>query len=157
MIYTLIAGVLILVGFAGAILPFLPGPPLALAGLIIYGFATDFTAVSVTAIIVFSILTAVSFVLDVFAPALAARGYKASSYGMIGSVLGGVFGMAVLGPLGLVLGPLAGGFVGEYLAAPDAQKALRTAWGAFVGFFVGTAVKFLVTLAMAIYFIFSLF
>jgi len=153
----ILAAALILLGIAGAVLPFLPGPPLALAGLIIYGVATDFRAVSVTAIVVFSLFTILTLILDVVAPALGAKGYKASRAGVIGAFAGAVFGMFVLGPLGVILGPFFGGFIGEMMSNANAHRVWRAAWGAFVGFLLGTVVRLGITLAMAGYFVLALF
>lgn len=153
-----ISGFLILIGLAGTVLPFLPGPPVSLAGLVLYGFATDFEKVGVTAILVFSSLTLLTILFDVFGPALTAKGYKSTGYGVAGALLGAVFGVVVLGPLGAFVGPFLGAFIGEILA-PKAQieTAIRSAWGAFVGLLLGTIFKFIVTLAMAVYFAVSLF
>lgn len=156
-IWGLVSGFLILLGLAGAVLPFLPGPPLALAGLIIYAWATDFATIGVTALSVFAALTLVTILFDVFGPALTARGYKASKYGTIGAIVGGLAGVMVLGPIGAFLGPFLGAFAGE-LIAPKAQipSALRSAWGAFVGFLLGAIFKFAITLGMLGYFITAL-
>lgn len=156
--WTLISGLLIFLGLAGTILPFLPGPPVSLAGLILYGFATHFEKISITAIVVFSSLTVLTILFDVFGPALAAKGYKSTGYGATGALLGAIFGVMVLGPLGAFLGPFLGAFIGEMMA-PKArvENALRTAWAAFVGLLVGTIFKLVVVLAMLAYFVFSLF
>lgn len=151
-----LSGLLIFLGIVGAILPFLPGPPLGLVGLIIYGFASNFSAVNIKTIVVFALLTLASVILDFIAPALGAKGYKASKWGMMGAFIGGVLGVIFTGPAGLIIGPFLGGFVGEFLKASSAERALKTAWGAFVGFLVGTLFRFAVTLAMAGYFIYAL-
>ncbi len=154
---TILSAILILLGLAGSVLPFLPGPPLALAGLILYGYSTDFTAVSGKAILVFALLAALSFVFDLFAPAVAAKGYKASKSGVIGAVIGTVLGISFFGPPGAFLGSFVGGFVGEYLKMADSHRALRTAWGAFLGFVFGALFKLVIVLAMAGYFVYALF
>lgn len=151
-----ITSVLMFLAFLGAILPLVPGPPLAFAGLLLYGFWTHFRAVTITALIIFGALTLLTIIFDIFAPALAAKGYKASRYGVIGALVGAILGMFVLGPFGIILGPFVGGFLGEYLAKSDPSKAIRTAWGTFVGFLVGTIFKFIVTLAMVGYFLYLL-
>lgn len=148
--------IFVFLGLIGSVMPFLPGPPLALIGLVIYGYAGDFQIVSLRAIIVFAALTLFSAVFDFAAPALFAKGYKASRYGMYGALLGGVFGAVLLGPLGIIAGPFAGGFVGEYYAVRNTKKAWRAAWAAFVGFVVGGLVKILITLSMAGYLVYAL-
>lgn len=153
----ILSAILIFLGVAGSVLPFLPGPPLALTGLILYGYSTDFTAVSGKAILIFALLAALSFVFDIFAPGLAAKGRKASKSGAIGAIIGTALGVVFWGPLGAFLGPFVGGFVGEYLKMPDSQRALRTAWGAFLGFVFSALFKLVVVLAMAGYFVYGLF
>lgn len=151
---TIISGVLILLGIAGTILPFLPGPPLALAGLILYGFAVDFDQVSILVIVIFSILTGLTFLIDLFAPALGARGYKASRWGFLGAILGGFLGIFIFGPVGIILGPLIGGFIGEYISLRNTTQALKVATGAFIGFLVGTVIKLAIVFAIAGYFVY---
>ncbi len=157
LLLTIISGLLLLTGLLGAILPLLPGPPLSLAGLVLYGLATHFTRISVTAVIIFSVLTALTLLLDILAPALGAKGYKASRGGTWGAILGAVFGLLVLGPAGIIFGPLLGAFLGEYLAVRNSEQALGAAWGAFLGFLLGTAVRLGVSVAMAGYFVYALF
>ncbi|OGE83905.1 MAG: hypothetical protein A3B10_02140 [Candidatus Doudnabacteria bacterium RIFCSPLOWO2_01_FULL_44_21] len=152
-ILILISSFLILVGLVGTILPFLPGPPLSLAGLILYGWFTKFETVSILAVVIFSILTLFTFLFDIFAPALAAKGYRSSKYGAWGAVIGVLLGIVVLGPIGAFLGPFLGAFVGEFIAQRNHQVALRAAWGAFVGILIGTIFKLTITLAMLGYFI----
>lgn len=152
----IISGLLILAGIAGAIIPLLPGPPLALAGLIVYGLFTDFQNVSGIAIIIFTVLTILTIIVDVFAPALGAKGYKSTKYGTWGVLLGAIFGLFLFGPLGAFAGPFIGGFIGEYLAMPNTERALKTTWGVFVGVLIGASFKFMVSIAMAVYFVVSL-
>src|SRR3990167_9554982 len=104
-IWIILSGFLIFIGMAGTILPFLPGPPVSLAGLILFGFVTNFEKVGVTAIAVFSALTLLTILFDIFGPALATKGYKSTGYGATGALLGAIFGVVFLGPIGAFLGP----------------------------------------------------
>ena len=148
---------LILLGLAGSFIPILPGPPLAWAGLLIYGILTDFQEASVLAVVIFGVITVISLAIDMLAPVLGAKGYKATRSGIIGAFLGALIGVFVAGPIGIALGPLVGAFVGEYIAHRNHERALKVAWGSFVGFLVGTLVKVVVVLAIAAYFISILF
>lgn len=154
----ILSGFLIFLGILGAVLPLLPGPPIALAGLILLGIVSDWQKVSPTAAIVFASLTLLTFLFDFIAPALGAKGYKSTSYGVVGAIIGAILGIVVLGPLGAFVGPFAGALLGELLGArAQMDTALKSAWGAFVGFLVSALFKLTVTLAMAAYFIFALF
>jgi uncharacterized protein YqgC (DUF456 family) len=157
-IWTILSGILILLGIAGTILPFLPGAPLALAGLLLYGVVTDFADFSGWMVGIFVCLTVLTFVIDVFGPAIGARRQRKSSRSAsMGAVIGAVFGIFILGPVGVLIGPLIGAFAGEFLASRDLDQAARSARGAFFAFLVGTAVKLGIVFAMAGYFIYLLF
>ena len=66
-------------------------------------------------------------------------------------------GLFTLGPLGIVIGPLAGAFLGELIAGKPQTDAIKSAWGAFVGFLAGTLIKLVAILVMAGFLIYSLF
>ena len=155
-ILTIISGIIIFLGLAGTLLPFLPGPQLSLLGLIIYGWFTGFEYVSVLWIVIFAILTLLTMLFDIFGPALGAKKQQASRQGVWGSVLGGLFGIFVLGPIGVLAGPFIGGFIWEFYASQNHGQALRAAWGAFVAMLIGTMFKFAVSLGMTGYFILAI-
>lgn len=157
MLWQFVAGILMVLGLFGAVIPFLPGPPLAWLGLLVYGIVTHFTKISVEAVVSFGVLMVLTVVMEIFAPAIVARGYKATRYGSWGAALGGILGIILLGPFGVLLGPLVGALVGEYLALSNSKQAWRSAWGAFVGFLVGTFLKIIATVAMVGYFVYVLF
>jgi uncharacterized protein YqgC (DUF456 family) len=147
------SAIIILIGLAGTVLPFVPGPPLALIGLLVYAWFTDFQVVSVTGIVVFAILTLLTILFDVAAPALGAKSYKSTKYGVWGAVLGSIIGIVVLGPIGAFIGPFIGAFIGELMVQPDHGRALHSAWGAFVGMLAGTLFKLIVVISMFAYFV----
>jgi uncharacterized protein len=153
----LAAGALIVVGLFGSVLPLLPGQPLSYAGLFLYAWYTDFEKITPTILIIFGVLTALTMVFDFIAPGLGAKSYKASRLGVIGSTLGAFAGIFVLGPFGIIIGPFIGGFAGELISGRNYEHALRSAWGSFVGFALGSLFKLAVVIGMLVYFIYSLF
>ncbi|MBX4187703.1 MAG: DUF456 domain-containing protein [Candidatus Doudnabacteria bacterium] len=155
-IIALASGLLILIGGLGSLLPILPGPPLSFAGLWLYAWYTDYQQITPLVLIVFGVLTVLTFVVDFFAPALGARGYKASSYGVVGSMIGAFAGIFFMGPLGIIIGPFIGGFVGELIYARNMENAIKVATGAFVGFVIGSLFKIAVILGMMVYFVYVL-
>ena len=156
MIWTIISALLILIGIVGTVAPLLPGLPLALAGLLLYGYMTDFANFSGWMIVVFVVLTVMTFLIDFFGPALGAAGRKASRYGTIGAVVGTIFGIFVFGPLGIVIGPLIGAFLAEYFVSKNFETAMQVTRRVFVAFVVGTAVKLGIVFSMAGYFVYLL-
>lgn len=152
----ILCGLLMLVGAIGIILPILPGLPLVWAGLFIYALTTDFSDISTTTIIVFLILSALSMLFDAIAPLIGAKKYKASKFGIIGTFVGFIIGIFTFGPVGIILGPLLGAFVGELLSAKRPDQAFGSALGAFVGFIFGTLVKMVIAFTMIGFFISAL-
>jgi uncharacterized protein len=153
----LVSAILIVMGGLGSLLPVLPGTPLSFGGLWLWAWHTNYETITPTVLLVFGILTALTFVIDFFAPALGAKGYKATRYGVIGSMLGAFLGVFVMGPIGIILGPFIGGFLGEILASKGYEHATRVAWGSFVGLVIGALFKLALVMAMLVYFIYSLF
>ncbi len=153
----IIAIILMLLGLLGVVLPLLPGVPLAWAGLLVYGLMTGFDKVSVAVVIVFGLLTLATIALDLLAPMLGASRFKASRWGLAGVVVGFLIGIIFLGIPGIIVGPLAGAFLGELLARRPPKRAFKTALGAFIGFLAGTLFKLTVVLMILGYFIVSLF
>ena len=153
--WDILAGLLIFGGFLGALLPLLPGPPLAMAGPLVFAIADRFQTASPWVVGVLGVLTLSTILVDIFAPVLAAKGYKASRLGLIGSFAGAIIGLW-FGPLGIIIGPFVGAFAGEYFANPDPRRAFKSAWGTFIGFVIGTIYKLVITVAIAFYFVYAL-
>jgi hypothetical protein len=153
----IVCSVLIVVSLLGVILPVLPGVPLAWLGLFIYALLTGFEKLSVATIVIFFVLMVLTLMLDFAFPLLGARKYQASKFGIIGAFLGTVVGIFALGFWGIIVGPLAGAFVGELIARGKPKQALGSAVGAFLGFIAGSLFKIILILIMAGFFIASLF
>jgi uncharacterized protein YqgC (DUF456 family) len=152
----IISGAIILVGAAGTLLPLLPGPPLSFVGLLIYAWYTGFEVITWPWLLAWGILTLLTFGLDFLGPALGAKNYKSSALGIWGSIIGGFAGTFTMGPIGVIVGPFLGGFIGEYLAVRDHVHAFKAAWGAFAGMMIGNVIKVLIVLSMFVYFIIAI-
>lgn len=144
-------------GLLGVILPFLPAVPLAWLGILIFAISTNFEKISLVAVLVFLGLMVLTFVLDFVAPMIGAKKYKASKQGILGAFLGSVFGIFFFGFLGIIIGPFVGAALGELVAKRDSEYALKSAFGAFVGFLFGSLIKIILILIMAGFLISSLF
>jgi uncharacterized protein YqgC (DUF456 family) len=153
----IVCSILLVAGLGGAIVPALPGVPLAWLGLFIYALATGFERISIAAIVVFFVLMLFTLILDITAPLLGAKKYRASKFGIIGAFLGFVVGIFVLGLWGIILGPLLGAFLGELIARGKPKQALGSALGTFLGFIAGTLFKTVLVLVMVGFFIASFF
>jgi hypothetical protein len=152
-----ICAVLMLAGFAGLFLPVLPGIQLAWAGFLIYAWGTGFERISLPVTIFFTVLMLISWALDYVAQAIGARKFKASRYGVIGAFIGGILGIFILNIWGAIFGPFIGALAGELLAKRGLRRAFASAGGTFVGCLAGNLFKLVIMLAMAGFFIATLF
>lgn len=144
-----LAIILTTVGMIGAIVPALPGPPLSLTGLaIIYWFIPG--SISTPLLITMIILTVVAAVLDYLAPILLTRVGGGSKQAVLCTTLGLMVGLFFM-PMGLILGPLVGAFVGEYSNSQRLGKALWVAFLSFLSFLFTTVIKVILTAVMTYY------
>lgn len=147
--------VLVLAGLAGCILPFLPGPPLTFAALLLQQLKTDAPFTS-DFLLIWGGVTIVVTVLDYFIPIYGTKKFGGSRYGVWGSAIGLVAGL-FFPPLGLIIGPFVGAFIGEMIATSNSQVAFRAALGSLLGFVVGTLLKLVVCVVMAWYLAMTIF
>ncbi len=134
-----------LLGTAGTVLPVVPGLPLVLLGMIIYGAVHGFAAVGTDLMLLAVVLTLASVVLDYLAVVLGAGRARASRQGMLGALVGGVVGVAALGWIGLLVGPPIGAVLGEVSSSRTLKQGLRVA----VATVMGMAATAVLKLAMA--------
>jgi uncharacterized protein YqgC (DUF456 family) len=103
------------------------------------------------------IAAAVATVLDYIFPVWTTKRFGGSKRGVWGSTIGLVVGLFFFPPFGIIIGPFVGAFVGEVTANQNQRSALRSAFGSFVGFLLGTGLKFAVSGVTTYYFIKELF
>lgn len=136
-----------LLGILGSFLPALPGPPVSWLGLLLLymtsAVADDWWFLGITALI-----AAVVAALDYWIPAFGTKKFGGSRAGMIGTTAGLLLALVfpVLGLAGIIIWPFAGALAGELLNKADHKRALKAAFGSFVGFLTGTFLKFVVTM-----------
>ena len=131
--------ILALVGLSGAILPVLPGPPIAFLALLLL-LLCDGNDVTTTQLVVAGIVAAVITVLDYIAPIWFAKKTGGSKSGTWGATIGLVIGLFV-GPIGIIAGPFIGAFLGELIAETPKEKAFGVACMTFIAFMLTTGLK----------------
>lgn len=138
--------ILLIAGLAGTVIPVLPGVPLAWAGLLVAFFSTKAEISLVCLIVTGVIAVLVSFMDNIF-PVMMTKKSNGSKAATRGSTIGLVVGFFT-GPWGIILGPFLGALIGELIHDnSDIKKALKVAWGAFLGFLLGTGAKMISVLA----------
>ncbi|HVZ20216.1 MAG TPA: DUF456 domain-containing protein [Vicinamibacterales bacterium] len=131
---------LIAVGFAGILLPALPGTILIFLGLTLVAWADHFMRVSGWTLAVIGAVGAASYAVDFVAAAFGVKMLGASRRAMAGAALGTVAGL-FLGLPGLIAGPFVGAVIGELTVDRDLARAGRVGVAAWLGFAIGMAVK----------------
>ncbi len=144
----------IILGLMGFLIPALPGPPVAYAGLWLQQIREP-DAYSATFLLTWGAIVMVVLVLDYYIPVWGTKKLGGSKYGMWGCTIG-FLAAFWLGPWGIIIGPFAGAFLGELLANQTQKKALKAAFGAFLGFLGGSLFKIIVCLLMGYYLVISI-
>lgn len=134
-----LAGICLIVGIIGCIVPGLPGVPVSYVGLWI-AQATERVDFSWQMLLVWGIVTIVVSVLDYIIPAWGTKRFGGTKYGVWGSTIGLFVGL-FFGAVGVIAGPLAGAILGELIGGKEINQALRAGWGSFVGLLCGTVLK----------------
>jgi uncharacterized protein YqgC (DUF456 family) len=148
-----VVGVLMAVGLAGSVLPVVPGSPLILLGAAIHAFATDFSPIGWGRLAVLALLAVTGYAASNLAAVVGARRSGGSRWAVGGALLGLVLGLLVLGPVGLIAGPIAGAVAGEWWRSRDVDLSLRSGMGAALGVIAGTVAHFALSLAMVALFL----
>lgn len=135
----LVLALLLGLGIAGAFVPVLPGPPIAYVAMWWMQWMR-MSQFSTTQLVVLGLLAATVTLLDNFLPVIATKqsgGSKASIWGcFIGMALG-----LVVPTFGIVVGALVGAVIGQFIASQQLSNALKVGFKTFMGIMLGTGIK----------------
>ena len=132
-----------ILGLIGAFLPVLPGPITGWVGLLLLHLTKavpqDWTFLGITLAIAI-----VVWFLDYVIPAMGTKKFGGSKYGVYGTTIGLLVGLIFFPPFGIIIGPFVGAFIGELMFdSNDSKRALKAAFGSFIGFLFSTGLKFI--------------
>lgn len=147
---------LLLIGILGSIVPILPGPPIAFCGLLLVQF-TSKHPFSIEFLIIFGMLAIISAIIDNVLPVYVTKKFNGSKKGVWGSAIGLIIGLFFFPPFGIIIGPMAGAFLGEIVDGKTAEKAVKPAFGSFIGFLSSIFLRFALSIVMAYYFVVEVF
>jgi uncharacterized protein YqgC (DUF456 family) len=137
----IVAGLLVVLGVVGSVLPVLPGPPLSFIGLFVFHYSV-YANYSSTLLIICGIFAVGITILDYFIPAWGTKKFGGSKQGRNGAMVGVFAGLFFFPPIGIILGPFVGAFIGELIHDnSDYNKASKSAIGSLIGFLLGTGLK----------------
>ncbi|MBU6418080.1 MAG: DUF456 family protein [Xanthomonadaceae bacterium] len=154
-LWYVIAGVLIVAGLVGAILPNLPGIPVMFGGMLLAAWVGHFAKIPMWVIVFLGVLAAFSIVFDFFAGAYGAKKFGASKAAVWGAFIGTIVGLFFSIP-GIILGPFIGAVIGQLASGSAIEHATRVGFGTWIGLLIGTAIKLAVAFMMLGTFAFAL-
>ena len=135
-----LAAILFALAFIGCVVPVIPGPALAFAGLLCARGITPHDRPSMFTLAVALAFVVVVTVLDYVVPAMGARKFNCGKLGVFGCVVGTIVGLFFM-PIGLLVGPFLGAMIGELIAGKEVRQSLKGAFGAFLGYAAGILLK----------------
>lgn len=149
--WLIVGGIFIVVGIIGCILPVLPGPPISYLGILVLQITQE-TPFTLSFMIVWGLITIAVTVLDYFIPAYGTKRFGGSKRGIWGSMIGLLVGIVFFPPLGIIIGPVMGALVGELSLGKKRNEAIKSAFGSFMGFLLGTMLKLTVSGVLGYYY-----
>jgi uncharacterized protein YqgC (DUF456 family) len=154
-LWYVVAGIIIAAGFAGSILPNLPGIPVMFGGMLLAAWVGDFQKIPIWVIVAIGVLAVLSIVFDFLAGTYGAKRYGASKAAVWGALIGTIVGM-FFGIPGIFLGPFIGAAIGQLASGSAIDHAAKVGFGTWIGLLIGTAVKLAVAFMMLGTFAFAL-
>ncbi|MGD8306819.1 MAG: DUF456 domain-containing protein [Ignavibacteria bacterium] len=144
--------IIAIVGLIGCIIPAIPGPPLNFLSLVILEIAIE-DAFSSDFFITWAVITVLVFVLDYILPIMGAKAYKASNYGIGGSIIGMILGIIFFPPFGMIIGLFAGAVIGELIAGKEEWQALKVGSITFIVSMLMIIIKLAASAVMTYYYV----
>jgi uncharacterized protein len=147
--------VCVIVGIFGSFLPVLPGPSICWIGLVLLYF-TNAIPINYWILGISFVFTIALTILDYVIPAKGTKKFGGSKYGIWGTNIGLIVGIIAPIPMGFIIGPFVGAFLGELIYdKKDHQRALKAAAGSFLGFLASSFMKFVVCMMYLGFFIWT--
>jgi hypothetical protein len=146
----LLTAVLMAVGLAGVVLPFMPGLPIIWGGALLYGITTTFGSVGWAAMIAITLLGVIGVAAAFVLPDRAGAAAGASRSTRLLAGLLGIVGFFVVPVIGFPLGACLGVLLAQYRQTDDWDGAVRSTVAVLKGFGVGMLAELGAGLAMVL-------
>ena len=150
----IVTGCLLILGFIGTLIPFLPGHLiLFFAALGHWLMLREDSGVEWWTFTVLGLLLVISQILEFLSGAIGSRWFGGTRWGAGGALVGGMVGMFFM-PFGLILGPLFGSMLFEFsFAKKEVRPATVSGVGSVLGTLAGLVVKVIVGVLMILWFL----
>ncbi len=149
--------IIILAGLVGVFLPFVPGVPLVFIGILSICLSQKFNFISAWTIAILVFLALLSVLVDYLSGFLGAKYAGSTLFGLLGAILGVIFGISIFGPVGIFIGPALGVLVFELISKKSLRQSSRSAGYTLFSTVAGMFVNLIIALAMIGIFVGSIF
>jgi uncharacterized protein YqgC (DUF456 family) len=141
---------LMALGLAGVLVPFLPGLPIIWGAALLYGFLTRFGSLGWTAMAVITVLAAIGMAASLILPERAGAAGGASRSTRMFAGVTGLIGFFVIPIIGFPIGACLGVLLAQYRQTADPGEAVRATVAVIKGFGAGLVAELGAGLAMVL-------
>jgi uncharacterized protein YqgC (DUF456 family) len=134
-------GIVMVVGLAGTVAPFLPGLPLIWAAAVVYGLVEGFGAAGITAMTAITVLLAGGVAAKFVLARRRAVASGASRSTLVAGALAGIVGFFVVPVIGFFIGGILGILLAERRRLGDATRAWSSTRAVIAAFGVGVLLE----------------
>ena len=149
----LVSIVVMLVGVVGTIIPAIPGMGLVFLGILIYSVGTGFATIEPLTMILFGVVAALGWLASFFGSAWGARAGGGTRAALVGTFVGAIAGIFLMGPPGLVVGAFVGALIGALASGQKHDQALQVAAYSVIGILGGAIMQFILALSLIVAFL----
>lgn len=146
-------GLLLAVGLAGTVIPGLPGVGLIFLGIFLYAWATGFTTISATTLVILGLLGATALAASYAGSFVGTSLGGGKKKAVWGTIAGAAVGFLLASGIGLFVGAFLGALGGALREGQSRRQAVRVALFTIVGILGASVVQFLLGLAMIVSFL----
>lgn len=136
-----LGAIALIAGITFSILPPLPGPPIAWVALLLLNWHSGDKAMAFSSLILWLVVAVASTFMDNVLAVWGTKFTGGSKAGTWGSMIGLLIGLIFMGPFGILIGPFAGAVLFELGNGRPFEVAVKSGFGAFMGFLAGTLLK----------------
>ena len=134
----------LLIGIIGSIIPAIPGPILAYVSIIILINSID-QSIPFNTLMIWGIIVIFFSIIENFIQLYGVKLFGGKKLSLVGSTIGFLIGLFIP-PIGFIIGTFIGAFIGASIEYKNnTKKALKIAFGSFVGFFGSIVLKLLIS------------
>ena len=151
-----LAGMMVVAGIAGTILPALPGVPLVFMGLLIAAWIGDFQRIGWPTLTLLAVLTVLAIAADLVATLFGAKRAGASKLALLGAAIGSIVGL-FFGLIGILVFPFVGAVIGELIARQRLGRAAKVGFATWLGLLIGALAKLSLAITMLGVFVIAYF